>query len=170
MNFSDCRSVKLCVWYFMFKCLLLRLWTILCLLRYFFMCVFWCTNRHIIPLLCSDKCSFSYRFRPVSVSYSFPVISASVFVSGVSDSVSDSGETSGNENDKACFLLFPFRFQPYPQEGPIAHRERKKRKGPTKNVPRAAQRQAGKQSVLSVFDTIFIYISHRSENGADTVE
>ena len=53
------------------------------------------------------------RFRPVSVPYSFPRISDSVFVSEISDFVFDSGKAKGNENDNACFLPFPFRFQPY---------------------------------------------------------
>jgi hypothetical protein len=51
-------------------------------------------------------------FRNVSVTYPSPVIAAFVFVSGVFVFVSDSGKTCENENDKACFRPFPFRFQP----------------------------------------------------------
>jgi hypothetical protein len=50
------------------------------------------------------------RFRNVSVAYPSPVIAALVFVSGVFVFVFDSDKTRGNENDKACFRPFPFRF------------------------------------------------------------
>jgi hypothetical protein len=50
------------------------------------------------------------RFRNVSVAYPSPVIAALVFISGVFIFVFDSIMTCENENDKAYFRPFPFRF------------------------------------------------------------
>jgi hypothetical protein len=52
------------------------------------------------------------RFRNVTASYPSPVIATFLFVSGVFVFIFDSGKICGNENDKAGFRSFPFRFQP----------------------------------------------------------